>query len=103
MRVNTLLALFAALWLATTATAQAGIKKIERISVSSSGVQGNAPSGGVEPPAISADGRFVAFVSSASSLVAGDTNGFDDVFVRDRVAGTTERVSIATGGAQGNQ
>ena len=45
-----------------------------------------------------------AFISHASNLVAGDTNGSFDVFVRDRTANTTSRVSIATGaaGAQGN-
>jgi Tol biopolymer transport system component len=51
-------------------------------------------------PAISADGRYVAFTSEAANLVSGDTNGKTDVFVRDRVAGTTERVSVATGGTQ---
>lgn len=53
-------------------------------------------------PAISGDGRFVAFTSTGSDLVVGDTNGVADVFVRDRVAGTTERVSVATGGTQGS-
>ena len=45
-------------------------------------------------PSISADGRFVAFVSVAADLVPGDTNAVMDVFVRDRRAGTTERVSV---------
>ena len=53
-------------------------------------------------PAISADGRFVAFDSLASNLVPGDTNGTNDVFVRDRRAGTTTRVSVSNTGAQGN-
>jgi len=44
-------------------------------------------------PSISADGRFVAFVSAASNLVSGDTNRFDDVFVYDRVASTFERIT----------
>ena len=51
---------------------------------------------------VSADGRYVAFESGASDLVAGDTNAARDVFVRDRQTGTTERVSVATGGAQGD-
>ena len=72
-----------------------------RASVSSGGVQGNGDSGFVEGLAISADGRYVAFGSSASNLVAGDTNGVADVFVRDRVAGTTTRVSVTNAGAQG--
>ena len=50
--------------------------------------------------AISADGRYVTFDSSAANLVAGDTNGTHDVFVRDRAAGTTQRVSVAAGGGQ---
>jgi Tol biopolymer transport system component len=50
--------------------------------------------------AMSADGRFVAFWSSASDFVPGDTNGQPDVFLRDLVLGSTTRVSVATGGAQ---
>ena len=73
--------------------------KTERVSVSSSGAEGNGASGWY--PAISADGRFVAFVSAASNLVAGDTNGHPDVFVRDREQGITERVSVSTAGNQG--
>ncbi len=71
----------------------------ERVSVDSAGVQGNGFS---FSPSISADGRYVAFHSSASNLVVGDTNGFTDVFVHDRQSGTTERVSIDSGGTQGN-
>jgi Tol biopolymer transport system component len=71
----------------------------ERVSVGSGGVQGN---GNSLYPSISADGRYVVFHSFASNLVGGDTNRAFDVFVRDRQSGTTERVSVATGGAQGN-
>jgi hypothetical protein len=53
----------------------------ERVSVSSTGEQGDAPS---YYAAISADGRAVAFTSLASKLVPGDTNGYSDVFVRKR-------------------
>ncbi len=77
----------------------------ERVSVASGGAQGNGSSGLIGfafPPALSADGRFIAFVSLATSLVAGDTNGATDVFVRDRQTGTTERVSVASGGTQSN-
>ncbi|RYU09550.1 TolB family protein [Nocardioides iriomotensis] len=49
---------------------------------------------------VSTDGRFVAFWSAATNLVAGDTNGVYDVFVRDRVAGTTSRVSVGSAGEQ---
>ena len=53
-------------------------------------------------PAISADGRYVAFGSLASNLVAGDTNRASDGFVRDRRSGRTERVSVAGDGTQAN-
>ena len=53
-------------------------------------------------PSISADGRFVAFTSGASNLVAGDTNDTDDIFVRDRLTNTTTRVSVDSAGNQGN-
>ena len=71
----------------------------ERVSVDSTGVQGNSISAS---PSISADGRYVAFGSGATNLVAGDTNLKDDVFVHDRVAGTTELVSLDSTGVQGN-
>jgi len=67
----------------------------------------NLGAGGVEAagrdsfdPALSADGRFVAFASDASNLVADDTNNATDVFVHDRQAGTTTRVSVGADGAQ---
>lgn len=53
-------------------------------------------------PSISADGRFVAFTSDASDLVVNDTNGFTDVFVRDRFASSTEVVSVSSNGSSGN-
>jgi len=71
----------------------------ELVSVDSAGVQGNAWSGF---PSISADGRFVAFLSGSSNLVAGDTNSADDVFVHDRSSGFTERVSVDSSGAEAN-
>ncbi len=70
----------------------------ERVSVSSSELQGNAES--TMMTSISADGRFVAFCSAASNLVAGDTNSSVDTFVRDRKDGTTERVSVTSAGAE---
>jgi Tol biopolymer transport system component len=71
-----------------------------RVSVDSGGVQGNGYS---SSPAISSDGRFVAFGSRASNLVPGDTNACGDVFVHDRQTGQTTRVSVDSGGIQGNQ
>lgn len=58
--------------------------------------------GGSEAPTISANGRFVAFTSAASNLVADDTNGTDDVFVYDLEQGSLERVSVDDSGAEGN-
>lgn len=74
----------------------------ELISVSSTGGPANGPSSaGYElRPYISASGRFVVFESYASNLVRGDTNGAQDVFVRDRVRRTTKRVSVSSSGKQ---
>jgi Tol biopolymer transport system component len=63
---------------------------------------GSAPTGSSGGAALSADGRYVAFNSEASNLVAGDTNGTNDVFVHDRTTGTTTRVSVGAEGAQAN-
>ena len=71
--------------------------KTRRVSVSSSGAQANGSSAS---PSVSADGRFVAFTSSASNLIASDSNGFADVFVRDLSTGKTRRVSVSSGEAQ---
>lgn len=70
-----------------------------RVSVASSGAQANGES---YEPAISADGRYVAFTSEASNLVMGDTDRVADVFVRDMTSGTTLRASLATDGHQGD-
>jgi Tol biopolymer transport system component len=85
--------------LAAASPALAGKAKTTRVSVSSSGRQGNNESGA---PSISANGRFVAFASDASNLVPGDTNDGIDVFVRDLRTGETRRVSVSSSGAQGN-
>ncbi len=71
----------------------------ERVSVSSSGVQANLQS---NVASISGDGRYVAFMSYASNLVAYDSNYRADIFVHDRVTGVTERVSVPTGRRQAN-
>ena len=65
-----------------------------RVSVSELQSDGDS-----DQPSISADGRFVAFQSKATDLVSGDTNGRVGVFVRDRLAGATERVSITSNGS----
>jgi len=80
----------------------------ERVSVDSAGNQGN---GGSDNPAISADGRYVAFESWASNLVPGDSNecgsadwpeNCSDIFVHDHQTGITERVSVDAAGNQAN-
>lgn len=69
----------------------------ERVTVSNTGQQGNGDS---LDASISADGRFVAFTSYATNLIAGDTNIWSDIFVRDRQLGTTTRVSVASDGSE---
>ncbi len=71
----------------------------ERVSVASDENQGNSSS---SLPSFSDDGRYVIFSSTASNLVSGDTNGAEDIFVRDLAAGTTKRVSVASDESQGN-
>jgi uncharacterized repeat protein (TIGR01451 family) len=71
----------------------------ELISISTAGVQGDQDS---QTPSISADGRLVAFVSLAENLIPEDTNLSADIFVRDRLLGTTERVSVSSSGRQGD-
>lgn len=82
---------------------------LERISISSDGVaaeRGSHLNGGA--PAVSNDGNIVAFYSEATTLVAGDTNGVADVFVRirdtggDRIGGVTQRISQGVDGAEAN-
>jgi cysteine-rich repeat protein len=83
---------------------------LARVAIRSNGVNDGAQAGS---PAISDDGRFVAFQSASASLVTGDTNGCRDIFVRDRDQdadgiydetgageGTTARVSVASAGGQ---
>src|SRR5215212_9991629 len=69
----------------------------ERVNVDSSGNEANNISSGGD---ISDDGRYVAFSSTATNLVAGDTNRQRDTFVHDRQTGTTERVSVNNSGNQ---
>jgi Tol biopolymer transport system component len=71
-----------------------------RVSISDSGLQGNGASGAA---AISRDGRYVAFTSGASNLVAGDTNSTADVFIRDLRTGRTTRVDVDSHGRQTNR
>jgi len=70
---------------------------VRRVSVTSAGKQANGPS---FFPSISADGRYVAFLSHASNLVSGDTNGVVDAFRADLRTGKVIRVSVGAGGGQ---
>ena len=70
-----------------------------RVSVDSSGIQSNDYS---DSPSISADGRYVVFMSNAANLVAEDTNNTLDIFRRDLQSGQTTRVSVDSSGIQSN-
>jgi|GEM_PF-6416297 Bacterial Ig-like domain (DUF1927)./WD40-like Beta Propeller Repeat. len=69
----------------------------ERVSVANNGSE--AALGGYQG-LVSADGRYVAFSSDSEDIVTGDTNASTDVFLRDRLAGTTIRVSVKNAGGQ---
>ena len=73
--------------------------RFRRVSVDRRGLQGNADS---DAPAISAEGRYVAFASHATNLVAGDTNDRSDVFLRDLATGALSRVSVPRSGGEAN-
>lgn len=77
-----------------------GPARVMRVSVASDGTQGNNHSGG---SAMSGDGRYMAYTSSASNLVLGDSNQTADVFVFDQQTRTTTRASVASDGTQANQ
>lgn len=67
-----------------------------RVSLSSAGTQANRAS---DLPTLSGDGRYVAFVSAATNLVGGDGNQADDIFLYDRLAQHTSRVSVGVAAA----
>jgi Tol biopolymer transport system component len=73
--------------------------KTQRVSVDSAGAEGDGPS---FSPAFSADGSLVAFASGAGNLVAGDTNGVYDIFVRNLKTGVTSRISVNSSGVESN-
>ncbi len=88
---------FTTVVLAGSASATIAVAETVRVSVDSSGNQGNNNS---DAPAISGDGSVVAFASAADSLVPNDTNGVRDVFTHDVATGTTTRVSVDSAGNQ---
>jgi Tol biopolymer transport system component len=72
---------------------------VSRVSVNADGTEGNNRS---QSPSISADGRYVSFLSYASNLVSSDTNGKSDIFVQDLQTGNVTLVSVSTTGVQAN-
>ena len=75
---------------------------ISRVNVDSLGNQGNDATWYSTTLSTNADGRFVAFSSHATNLVANDTNAEFDVFVHDRQTGMTKRISVDSSGVQAN-
>ena len=78
---------------------------IKRVSLTSTGAernQGFDGSSSLKPPAISGNGRYVAFATEATNMVPGDTNAEQDVFVVDTQTGNVVRASVSSAGAQGN-
>jgi hypothetical protein len=73
---------------------------VQRVNLSSSGDQSDDDTWGF--PSMSEDGQHVIFHTAATTLVPADTNGCEDVFLRDLASATTERVSLAANGAQAN-
>jgi hypothetical protein len=72
-----------------------------RVSVSGSGSEANAASGtSINPVSISGNGRYVAFASTASNLISGDTNNRQDVFVKDTQTGNVSRADVTSSGSE---
>ena len=100
MRPNRIVPLVIVALVAAAAPALAAGTTV-RVSVGAGGQQGNSVS---FSPSLSGDGRYVAFQSVASNLVANDSNGAGlDVFVRDRQAGTTTLASVRVGDTSGDR
>lgn len=88
-------------WASDSGNRPCGAKRsIQRLSLSSAGVEGNAASGSTWESSTSQDGRYTAFGSEATNLVAGDNNDRADIFVRDWVSEVTERVSVDSSGGE---
>ncbi|HEY0501050.1 MAG TPA: hypothetical protein VGD48_35265 [Kutzneria sp.] len=90
--------------LAVLALVPAGIAHADTATTTlvSATIDGGPSVGLSGAPSISADGRYVAFTSSATNLVPGDTNRANDVFVRDRQTGAVTRISVDSTGLQAN-
>jgi List-Bact-rpt repeat protein/VPS62-like protein/thrombospondin type 3 repeat protein/WD40 repeat protein len=72
---------------------------ILRVSVDSNGIEGNSLS---TNPHISANGRYITFTSHANNLVPDDNNNTSDIFIHDRIIGSTIRASLSSVGLEGN-
>ena len=83
----------------TSAVSVAAAQSVDRVSISSAGLEADNLS---SRPSISADGTLIGYYSDATNLVPGDLNGAMDVFLRDTVAGTTEVVSVSSLGVLSN-
>jgi hypothetical protein len=83
----------------TVAIGDDGDPRVVRVSLANDGSPANSNSGS---PDLSDDGRYLVFTSFADNLVAGDTNGFPDIFLRDLSCATTVRVSVASNGTEAN-
>ncbi len=79
------------------------ISSIDLVSIIDPLLMGNMGNNDSYEPSISSDGRYVAFWSEANNLVAGDNNGYTDIFVRDTQTGVTTRVSTDSSGNEGNR
>jgi Tol biopolymer transport system component len=78
---------------------------LQRVSLTSTGGernQGNESASRSVAPAISGNGRYVAYATTATNVVPGDTNGMQDVFVTDTQTGSVQRMSVSSAGVQGN-
>jgi len=96
MKIRTL-SRYSCLALVSTLAGPLAAQMTTRVSVGTGGTQGDLES---YSPAITADGRYIAFYSDASTLVAGDLNGVGDIFLRDRLNRTTILVSLGAGAVQ---
>ncbi len=91
------------LWDIFVYDATSGVRS--RVSLANGGAernQGTESASRVVAPAISGNGRHVAYATTASNLVNGDTNGRQDVFVVDTQTGAVVRASVDGAGTQGN-
>ena len=75
-------------------------RALKRIEVVSVGLNGKSSNGYSRLPAISDDGRYVAFTSNATDIVPQQTGGDDNAYLRDRASGTTRQIGLAPGGGQ---